>query len=110
MADFTHYKGSDRGFTLTWTQAGTPMNITGATITANFKKKATDTATELQKSTTAGTIVLTTPASGIATITMDEADFATLGGEETELQVGVTMVLGGRTYKQPFSVNVVTVP
>ena len=95
---------------MTWEQGGSPMNITGATITVNWKRKATDTAAILTKDTAGGGVTLTTPASGIATINMDEADFAELSGTETELQVGVTMVLASRTYKQPFSMNVVTVP
>lgn len=110
MADFTFYKGSDRNFVVTWAQGGSPLNLTGATVTVNFKIKATDTASVLTKSTGNGGVTLTTPASGIMTINMDEADFADLGAAETELQVGITVAVGTRTYKKPFTVNVVTVP
>ena len=108
MATFTHYIGSDRNFEIAITQGGTPVNITGATITANFKKKATDTAAVLSKSTGTGGITITTPASGLARINMDEADFAGLA--EQELVLGIKALVGTRTYTAITSVAVVPVP
>lgn len=110
MADFVHYKGSDRNFYVDWTLSGSPLNITAATtITVNFKKQATDTDTILQKTLAGGGVTVTTPTNRM-TIVMDETDFANLAAAETELQVGVTMVLAGRTYKKAFTISVVVVP
>lgn len=109
MADFQHIKGTDRNFYVDWTLSGSPLNITAATsITVNFKRQATDTATVLQKTLAGGGVTVTTPTNRM-TIVMDEADFADLAAAETELDVGVTVVLSGRTYKKPFTVAVLVV-
>lgn len=108
MATFTHYIGSDRNFEFTITQGGTPVNITGATITANFKKKATDTAAVLSKTTAGGGITITSAAAGQARINMDEADFAGLA--EQELMLGIKALVGTRTYTAITSVAIVPVP
>lgn len=112
MADFTHYKGTDRGFYVDWTLSGSPLNISGATsIVVNFKRKVTDAdgAAVLTKTLAGGGVTVTSPTNR-ANIIMDEADFASLSQPETELQAGMTVVLSGRTYKKPFSVNVAVVP
>lgn len=110
MADFVHYKGSDRNLYVDWTQGGSPLNITAAaSIVVNFRTSPTATDTVLQKTLALGSVTVTTPTNRMV-IVMDEADFASLAAAETELYVGVTLVLAGRTYKKPFTIAVVVVP
>lgn len=71
----TVIKGDDKDliFTVKDKETDTAVNITGATITFQLKKKPTDASAVLEKTVGSG-IVLTTPASGIFTVTLTDVD------------------------------------
>jgi hypothetical protein len=70
---------------ITCTRAGSPVNLTGASIWATFKRSISDTdaaATTIQKTLDNG-IVVTDAANGLAVVTLDPADTASLTKETT---------------------------
>lgn len=65
---------------ITWTDAdGTPVNLTGATITGVIRNKSTGAARVID-----GTLTVTTAASGIFTWAYGTADVATAGQFEVQ--------------------------
>lgn len=91
IADNDFVSGDDKTlrFTITddGTSAGTPVNITGATITFKVTSGPTSTTAIIEKST-AGGITITDGPNGVCTVALVAADTAALAGDYWyELQV-----------------------
>jgi hypothetical protein len=92
------YSGDDRDFTLTLTEDGAPMDLTGADVrfTAKANVSMTDEDAAIAKSTVDGGVVIDDDAtSGVCVVTVDAADTDELGGSVLEYDVQVTR--GGKT-------------
>lgn len=75
VINLTMVRGDTQLFTVTCTQNGVPVNLTGYRIwmTAKYNLSDLDSAALFQASTAAGSIALTSPALGIATVTLTPA-------------------------------------
>jgi hypothetical protein len=98
MTALSMYRGDDREFTLTLTEDGAPMDLTGATLRFTAKHSAGDADVDavVAKETGAGIVIDADPETGIAVVTVDAADTTSLGGF-TRLVYDVEVTRGGST-------------
>jgi len=96
MSAFT-FKAADIGYTMNWTvtESGSPLDLTGTTVTIRITGQAARTCT------------LVTPASGTCRYTTLESDFA--AGIYAAL-LRIDFAGGARVHSEPFTVNAETSP
>lgn len=64
--DLEMYRGNTKAFNLSFARGGTPINLTGATITFSLKELLSDLTYVLQKTLAGGGIVSAAPTTGQA--------------------------------------------
>lgn len=92
------YRGDDREFTLTLTEDGAAMDLTGASLRFTVKRVASDADLDavITKTTAAGIVIDADPTTGIAVVTVDAADTTDLA-RTTTLVWDVQVTRGGKT-------------
>lgn len=98
MTDLTMYRGDDRDFTITATEDGSPLDLTGATVRFTAKRDAVDAddAAVIAKTSDTGIAIDEDPTTGVAVITIEAADTEDLRASAT-LVYDVQVTRGGRT-------------
>lgn len=98
MITLDMFRGDDREFTLTLTEDGLPMNLTGATLRFTAKRSINDpdTAAVITKTVGSGITIDADPTSGIVVVALLAADTADVT-RQTVLVWDVQVVRGGKT-------------
>ena len=96
MIKLEMYRGDDREFTLTLTEDGAPMDLTGATVRWTARVRAGDADTVIAKTSSAGIAIANDPTTGVAVLTIDAADTSGFAGRR-DLVWDVEVTRGGKT-------------
>lgn len=98
MTDLRMYRGDDRDFTVTLTEDGSPMDLTGADVRFTAKEHLRDDDEDAVVVATVGDgIVVDDPTSGVLVVSVDAEDTDGLGTVTRFLRYDVQVTRGGST-------------